>query len=77
MEMIGTSKPIWVFSSIIYLYIDFIFFFMALISTNRILAYLLELEEKQAKRNDATDLSVESAGFDSSSGSAKDNFREK
>ena len=77
MEMVGTSKPIWVFSSIIYLYIDFIFFFMALISANRILAYLLELEEKQAKRNDARDVSVESVEFDSSSGSAKEEFREK
>ena len=77
MEMVGTSKPIWVFSSIIYLYIDFIFFFVALISANRMLAYLLELEEKQAKRNDARDVSVESVEFDSSSGSANEEFREK
>ena len=46
MEMIGTSKPIWIFTSVIYLYIDYIFFFSALIQTNKLLKYFRELDLK-------------------------------
>lgn len=50
-EVIDTNKAIWVFSSSLYLYIDFILFFIAFIQTNKLLTFFYKRKAQDQKKS--------------------------
>jgi len=39
LETLGTNKPVWIFISIIYLFMDGLFFLIAIVQTNKLLKF--------------------------------------
>ena len=58
MEMVGTSKSLWVIVSTIYLHIDFLLFFAALVQTDKLLVHFKEFEKKCAEEQDENEMGV-------------------
>ena len=50
MEMMGTNKGLWILSSIMYLYIDYLYFLTAFISCDKIFNYLKQQDDENEKR---------------------------
>ena len=50
MEMMGTNKGLWILSSIMYLYIDYLFMLTAFVSSDKVFSYLKQQDDEHEKR---------------------------